>query len=73
MLSKLAKMFIGVIKEINNYPTILIILGIGIFALLLDGPRYKKRGYIKEVKIIKGIFYTHMLLGGILYILLLIM
>ncbi len=73
MFSKLAKMFIEVIKEINNYPTILIILGIGIFALLLDGPRYKKRGYIKEVKIIKGIFYTHMLLGGIMYILLLIM
>lgn len=71
MYSKFLDNALQILKDRNNYPTILIILVIGIFTLIIDAPKYKKRGYIKEVRIIKAISYSYMVLGGIMFILLL--
>lgn len=49
------------------------IIAVGLFTLILDGKAYKDKGYTKEYKIIKAISYSYMGIGGILYILLLIM
>lgn len=69
MLSKILSIF----KQIIDYPTIIIIVLTGIYTFTSDAYYYKKRGYPREVKIIKGIFYSYMTIGGIMYILLLIM
>ena len=71
MFSKLLDNTLHILKDRNNYASILIILGIGIFTLLIDAPKYKNRGYVKEVKIIKAISYSYMALGGIMFVLLL--
>lgn len=69
MFSKLFE----IIKGLMNNTTILMIIGVGIFTLLVDGKRYKKKAYIKELKIIKIISYSYITIGGLLYILLLFM
>lgn len=63
---------LDMLRGIANYTSILIIIGIALFTLLFDGPRYAKIGYVKEVKIIKAISYTYIVIGGLIYILLLI-
>ena len=62
-----------IIKGLINNTTILMIIAVGIFTLLVDGKRYKKKGYIKELRIVKIISYSYMTIGGLLYILLLFM
>lgn len=47
------------------------IISVGVFTLLMDGKRYKKKGYIREFKIIRLISYSYMAIGGLMYILLL--
>lgn len=49
--------------------TILMIITVGIFTLLIDGKKYKNKGYIRELKIIKLISYSYMVIGGLMYIL----
>ena len=49
--------------------TILMIIAVGIFTLLIDGKKYKNKGYIRELKIIKLISYSYMVIGGLMYIL----
>lgn len=71
MFSKFLVNAFEILKERNNYSTILIILGIGIFTLIIDAPKYKNRGYIKEVRIIKAISFSYMVLGSIMFVLLL--
>jgi predicted lipid-binding transport protein (Tim44 family) len=61
------------IKGLINNITITMIIAVGIFTLLVDGKRYKKKAYIKELKIIKIISYSYISIGGLLYILLLFM
>lgn len=60
-------------KGLINNTTILMIIAVGLFTLILDGKAYKDKGYTKEYKIIKAISYSYMGIGGLLYILLLIM
>ena len=62
-----------IIKRLINNTTILMIIAVGIFTLLVDGKRYKKKAYIKELKIIKIISYSYITIGSLLYILLLFM
>ncbi len=69
MLSKM----LSILKQRIDYPTIIIIIITAIYIFTSDTYYYKKRGYLREVKIIKGIFYSYMTIGGIMYILLLIM
>lgn len=61
------------VKGITNYTTILIIIGVGLFTLLVDGKSYKQKGYIRELKIVKWISYSYITIGGLIYILLLFM
>lgn len=63
----------GIIKGLINNFTILMIIIVGLFTLLVDGKRYKKKGYIKELKIIKVISYSYIIIGGLMYILMLFM
>ena len=62
-----------IIKGLINNTTILMIIAVGIFTLLVDGKRYKKKAYIKELKIIKIISYSYITIGSLLYRLLLFM
>ena len=68
MLSKI----MPVLKEIIDYPTIILIVGTGIFTFISDINYYKKRGYVKETKIIKGFTYSYISIGLIMYVFLLI-
>lgn len=63
----------NLVKGITNYTTILIIIGVGLFTLLVDGKSYKQKGYIRELKIVKWISYSYITIGGLMYILLLFM
>lgn len=72
MFSKILSHLIQMLKEVNGYLTITIILAIALFMIVIDMPVYKRKGYLKEVKIIKVISYSYIALGGIMYILLLI-
>lgn len=67
MLSKI----LDTIKFSSGYTGALVIIGVAIFTLLYDGPRYRKKGYIKEVRAIKLISYSYIVIGIIMYILLL--
>jgi len=69
LLSKI----LNILKGIIDYKTILIIIGVGIVTLLMDGKAYKDKGYIRELKIVKWISYSYMTIGGLMYILLLFM
>lgn len=64
---------VEIIKRIIDYKIILIIIGAGLFTLLVDGKAYKKKGFIREVKIVKFISYSYIAIGGLMYILLLFM
>lgn len=60
-------------KRFLDNTTILMIIAVGLFTLLVDGKRYKDTGYIKELKLVKLISYSYMTIGGLMYILLLLM
>lgn len=60
------------LKGLNNYTTILMMVAVGIFTLLLDDKKFKRKGYIKELKILKVISYSYITIGGVMYVLLLI-
>lgn len=64
---------LSILKGIIDYYTILIIIGIAIFTLLFDGKRYKQKGYIKEMRIVKIISYSYIVIGCLMFILLSIM
>lgn len=61
------------LKGITNYYTILMIIAVGLFTLLIDGKEYKQKGYIRELRIVKIISYSYMVIGGLMFILLLVM
>jgi hypothetical protein len=61
------------LRGLNNYITILMIIIVGLITLLLDDSSFKRRGYIRELKILKIISYSYIAIGGLMYILLLIM
>lgn len=63
----------NLVKGITNYTTILIIIGVGLFTLLVDGKLYKQKGYIRELKIVKWISYSYITIGGLMFILMLFM
>ncbi|MBU5255495.1 CLC_0170 family protein [Tissierella praeacuta] len=69
MFSKIYK----ILRELTDYYTILMIIAIGIFTLLIDGKRYRQKGYIRELRMVKIISYSYITIGGLLYILLLLM
>lgn len=66
------KIFLTMKRFLNN-KTILMIIAVGLFTLLVDGKRYREKGYIRELKIIKLISYSYITIGGLMYILLLFM
>lgn len=61
------------LKGITNYYTILMIIAIGLFTLLVDSKRYRQKGYIRELRIVKIISFSYIAIGGLMYILLLLM
>ncbi|WP_353095552.1 CLC_0170 family protein [Tissierella praeacuta] len=65
--------FLRVLREIMDDYTILIIIFVAIFTLLIDSKRYKQKGYIKELRIVKAISYSYITIGALLYVLLLLM
>lgn len=69
MIAKILNIFKGII----DYPTILMIIAVGLFTLFLDGNRYKQKGYIRELRIVKIISYSYMGIGALIFILLLLM
>ena len=69
MLSKL----LNILKGFINYTTILMIIAVGLFTLFFDGNRYRRRGYMRELRIVKIISYSYMGIGALMFILLLIM
>ena len=58
-----------VLKYFSN-GTVFIIFIIAIISLLIDGTNYKRKGYIKELKITKAISYSYIFLGVLLFVLL---
>ncbi|MBU5427951.1 hypothetical protein KQI41_16285 [Tissierella pigra] len=62
-----------ILRGLNNYTTILMVIIVGIFTLLLDDRKFKQKGYIRELKILKIISYSYIAIGGLMYILLLVM
>lgn len=61
------------LKGITNYYTILMIISVGLFTLLIDSKRYKQKGYIRELRIVKIISYSYMVIGALMFVLLLFM
>lgn len=68
MLSKI----LNAIRSITSYTAAIIIIGTALFSLLYDRPRYRRKGYIKETKIIKFLSYTYIFIGIGMFIILLI-
>ncbi len=62
---------LGIIKGLLNNMTLVMIILVGLFTLLIDGKRYKRKGHIRDFKIIRIISYSYMAIGGLMYILLL--
>ncbi|MCK9444069.1 MAG: hypothetical protein M0Q14_06050 [Tissierellaceae bacterium] len=62
---------VNAIKGIDTYTTILLVVFTGLFTLLYEGSKHKKRGEDREVKIIKVISYSYLALGIIMFALLL--
>lgn len=56
------------VKEILNRENLILVLLIGIFCLLIDGPRLKREGKIKELKVLKLISYFYIIGGIILFV-----
>ena len=50
-----------ILKDIFDIRTLIIILLIAIGSLLIDGPKLKRKGFTKELKIIKGISYFYII------------
>jgi len=61
-----------ILRELTDYYTILMIIAIGIFTLLIDGKRYRQKGYMRELRMVKIISYSYITIGGLLYVLLLL-
>lgn len=63
----------GILRELTSYYTILTIIAVGLFTLLVDSKRYRQKGHMRELKIVKIISYSYITIGGLLYILILLM
>ena len=61
---------IKILKDIFDIRTLVIILLIAIGSLLIDGPKLKRKGYTKELKIIKIISYFYIVSSIAIFILL---
>lgn len=64
MLSKI----IATLKNTVDYPTIVIIVLTGIYTFISDNNYYKRKGLIKETKIIKGIMYSYITIALAMYV-----
>ena len=62
---------VDAIKGIDTYTTIFLVISTGLFSLLYEGPKHRKKGEDREVKIIKVISYSYLALGIIMFALLL--
>lgn len=58
------------LKDVLDIRAIIIIILIGLVSIFVDGPKLKRDGYNKELKILKIISYSYMGIGIILFILL---
>lgn len=61
------------LKRITSYTTVLMFIGVGLFNLFYEIARYKRRGLIREVKVIRAISYSYLGLGAIMFLLLILM
>lgn len=62
--------FIGIIKDIFDNFTIVMIILTALFALLVDGPNLKNKGFTRELTIVKIISYSYIVLGIAIFTLL---
>jgi len=62
----LPKIF-SIVKSISNYTSV-IIIGSALFSLLYDVPKYRRMGYIREVRFIKAISFSYMIIGISMFI-----
>ncbi|HEY8363575.1 MAG TPA: CLC_0170 family protein [Tissierellaceae bacterium] len=63
----LPKIF-SIVKSISNYTSAIIIIGSALFSLLYDVPKYRRMGYIREVRFIKAISFSYMIIGISMFI-----
>ncbi|MCF6464315.1 CLC_0170 family protein [Clostridium sp. Cult2] len=59
---------VGLLKDIFDNLTIVMIILVALFLLFIDGPNYKNRGFTKEYRIVQIISYSYIVLGIILFI-----
>lgn len=62
--------FVGIIKNIFDNFTIIMIALVGLFTLLVDGPKLKNQGFTRELTIVKVISYSYIVIGIIMFIIL---
>ncbi|HSH35579.1 CLC_0170 family protein [Schnuerera sp.] len=60
--------FVGPIKSIFDNLTITIIIVVALFSLLIDVPNCKKKGFVKEYRMVKIISYSYIVFGVIIFI-----
>ena len=60
--------FVEILKDILDNFTLVMIGLIGLFALLIDGPRLKNQGFTRELTIVKIISYFYIGFGIIMLI-----
>ncbi|CCQ93893.1 hypothetical protein CULT_1560009 [[Clostridium] ultunense Esp] len=56
------------IKGVFDNLTIVMVLLVALFLLLVDGPNFKNRGFLKEYRIVQIISYSYIVLGIIIFI-----
>ncbi|NLW40523.1 MAG: hypothetical protein GXY96_06300 [Tissierellia bacterium] len=54
-------------NSFGNYTIILFIL-VALFSLIVDGPKYNKKGFVKEYRIVRIISYLYISLGIIIFV-----
>lgn len=59
---------IEILRIVFSNLTILIILFVGLVTLLIDGKKFKDKGYIKEVKIVKAISFSYIAIGVLMFL-----
>ena len=62
--------YIGIIKDVFNGFSLVIIILVALFSLLIDGPSYKNKGFQREYRIVKVISYLYITIGVIIFVLL---
>lgn len=54
-------------NSFGNYTIILFIL-VALFSLIVDGPKYNKKEFVKEYRIVKIMSYLYISLGIIMFV-----